>query len=81
MRVVNKSNRSLAYGSGAAAGVLPVGGHLTLTFQVNTIGTLNKPNGTPYWTVMQGSLSRVVHRERRRQPGQRRQRSAQIDVS
>jgi hypothetical protein len=52
MQVVNNSNRSLTYQSGAAAGTLPAGGHLTLTFQVNTIGTLMKPNGTPYWTVL-----------------------------
>jgi len=53
IQVVNNSKNSLTYGAGAAAGVLPAGAHLTLTFQVNTIGTLKKPAGTPYWTVLQ----------------------------
>ena len=50
--VVNKTNRPLTYGPAASAAVLAPGGHLTLTFLVNTIGVLKEPKGTPYWTIL-----------------------------
>jgi hypothetical protein len=50
--VSNNSKNTLTSGNNVAPTVLVPGGRLTVRFRVNTIGTLKKPDETPYWTVI-----------------------------
>lgn len=52
LTVTNTGPSALTVGSGGATRAIAPGGVLTVRFQVDSIGTLKKPNGTPYWTVL-----------------------------